>query len=469
MTRSRPTLRRRFVAALTPIALALGAVPLLAPTCGGTGGVQTFARNSLIIPMDDCYQNQSDTASYDPFLCPRAAADPGNVIRAYGLVYQLVRNNIAVYWIIAPNKAALTSADLTIQYGNGVPAFLYDWSTGNPSATAPTASHSITYIGGPFVVDGSDFARASQVLQNYRSLYGAVNVHVSNVAFQANVAKTMAGGWSAGGSVPPKLALLDIGSSGAGTKNSEVVIQGYLTQAGLDFPGAAGTATGTHGQIYDRLLMEDFWPAAGGSVTSANLFKNGYQILWVPHWAAPSSCSDCTGSSCSCNNKYTAAQIDTALRTMGAFSAAGKDVFAECAGLGSFEGVFANAPTNTTGYSSTYRSGASDGSTHFQTQSPTGMWINEAVSPAYFWPGNFSSPLLQIGDFPFKPASGAVQNYRAAAYKGEAVRLVSDASGSSPTSYDVFTLVPPSASHGTIVYLGGHSYSGTDGSFQIAG
>ena len=31
-------------------------------------------------------------------------------------------------------------------------------------------------------------------------------------AFQANVAKTMAGGWSAGGAVPPKLALLDIGS-----------------------------------------------------------------------------------------------------------------------------------------------------------------------------------------------------------------------------------------------------------------
>ena len=471
MSRSRPNPRRRFVAALTPVVLALGALPLLAPTCGGSGGVQTFARNSLIIPMDLCYQSQSDGTTYTPFSCPQAA-DPGNVIRAYGLVYQLVRNNIAVYWIINPAKAALTDPDLTVQYSGGIPVFLYDWSTGGTGAAPTTAANSITYIGGPFVVDGSDYARASAVLQNYKNLYGTapnqVNVHVSNVAFSANVAKTMAGGWSAGGAVPPKLALLDIGSSGAGTKNSEVVIQGYLAQAGLDFPGAAGWAAGPHGQIYDRLLMEDFWPDASGLPASSNLFKNGYQILWVPHWVAPNSCSDCTGTSCTCANKYTVAQVDTALKTMGAFSAAGKDVFAECAGLGSFEGVYSSAPPSTTTYSSNYRSGATDGSTHFQTQPPSGFWINKSVTNAYFWPGNFASPLLQLGDFPFKPLSGAIQNYQASLYKTETSRLVSDGTPT-PSAYDVFTLVPASPSHGTVVYLGGHSYSGTDGPFQIAG
>ena len=467
MSGSQPTRRRRLVAGLMPFALALGALPLLAPTCGGSGGLQTFARSSLIIPMDLCYQNQTDAQTGAPFSCPQAV-DPGNVIRAYGLVYQLVRNNIAVYWVINPAKTALTGTDLTIQYTGGFPVLLYDWNTGGTGA-APTSANAVTYIGGPFVVDGSDYARASAVLQNYKALYGAVNVHVSNVAFQGNVAKTMAGGWSAGGTVPPKLALLDIGSSGAGTKNSEVVIQGYLTQAGLDFAGAAGTATGTHGQIYDRLLMEDFWPDASGTVTSSNLFKNGYQILWVPHWAAPSSCSDCTGTSCSCTNKYTVAQVDTALKTMGAFSAAGKDVFAECAGLGSFEGVFSSAPPSTTGYSTTYKSGATDNSTHFQTQTAPGFWINASVANAYFWPGNFSSPLLQLGDFPFKPLSGAIQNYQASAYKAETTRLVSNGTSTTPTAYDVFTLVSPSAAHGTIVYLGGHSYSGTDGPFQIAG
>ena len=460
MLRTRPIRRRRLIVGLTPIVLALGALPLLAPTCGGSGSVQTFARSSLIIPMDMCYQNQTDAVSTTPFACPQAA-DPGNVIRAYGLVYQLVRNNIAVYWVINPAKTALTDPDLTIQYSAGFPVFRYNWSTGG-TGTPPTSANSITYRGGPFVVDGSDFARASAVLQNYSSLYGAVKVHVSNVAFTANVAKTMAGGWSAGGTVPPKLALLDIGSSGAGSKNSEYVIQGYLTQAGLDFAGASGTATGPHGQIFDKLLMGDFLPDASGLVTSTNLFKNGYQILWVPHWAAPSSCSDCApGPSCTCNNKYTAAQVDTALKTIGAFSAAGHDVFAECAGLGSFEGVVGN---------NTYQTGASDGSTHFQTTAAAGAAgvsnINSG-SGVYFWPGNFSSPFMQLGDFVFSSQSGAIADYTSSLYRAQTVRLISHTS--SPSSYDVFTLVPRGATAGSIVYLGGHSYSGNDGTFQIGG
>ncbi len=476
-----PRLRRQpLLPRLAAFAIALGALPLVASTCGGGSGPQTFARSSLIIPMDRCYQNQTDgpTGSDAPFQCPQAA-DPGNVIRAYGLVYQLVRNNIAVYWIINPQKAALTDADVTISYSSGLPVFRYDWNTGGTGAS-PVTSHDITYRGGPFIVDGSDFARASQVLQNYRTLYGAVKVHVSNVAFTANVAKTMAGGWSAGGTVPPKLALLDIGSSGAGSKNSEYVIQGYLTQAGLDFAGAGGcvtpvnsatgqvrpecgSATPTHGQIYDRLYIEDFWPDGTGTPASTNLFKQGYQILWVPHWAAPSSCSDCpAGQTCSCSNKYTAAQIDTALKTIGAFSAAGKDVFAECAGLGSFEGVNAN---------NVYRTGASDGSTHFQTAPATaataGLSAINSGSGAFFWPGNFSSPFLQIGDFRFVPASGAIADYTSTTYRPDTVRLVSHAN--SATSYDVFSLLNRTASHGTIAYLGGHSYSGNDGTFHIAG
>ncbi|HET8538876.1 MAG TPA: hypothetical protein VFL83_03275 [Anaeromyxobacter sp.] len=479
MPGSRPQQRRSTLARLVPGLLALAAVPLVASTCGGTSGPQTFARSSLVIPMDLCYQHQTDqvSGSYQPSSCPQAA-DPGSVIRAYGLVYQLVRNNIAVYWIINPQKTSLTDVDLTISYSNGLPVFRYDWNTGGTGA-APVNAQSISYRGGPFVVDGSDYARATAVLQSYRSLYGAVKVHVANVAFTANVAKTMAGGWSAGGSVPPKLALLDIGSSGAGSKNSEFVIQGYLAQAGLDFGGAGGCVTPvnsvtgqlrpecgtrvpTHGQIYDRLYMEDFQPDATGAVTSTNLFRYGYQILWVPHWAAPSSCSDCpAGQSCSCRSPYTQAQIDRALRTIGAFSAAGKDVFAECAGLGSFEGVAG---------STTYRTGASDGSTHFQTTAAAaaaGLSGINSGSGAYFWPGNFSSPFLQLGDFPFAPAGGAIASYASSAYRGDTVRLVSHSS--SATSYDVFTLRRRSASSGTIAYLGGHSYSGNDGQFQIAG
>ena len=110
MSHGHPTRRRR-IAGFAPLLLALGALPLLAPTCGpGTEGLKTFARGSLIIPMDRCYQLQVDSVSgsAQPAACPQAA-DPGNVIRAYGLVYQLVRNNIAVHWIIDPQKSAMAA------------------------------------------------------------------------------------------------------------------------------------------------------------------------------------------------------------------------------------------------------------------------------------------------------------------------------------------------------------------------
>src|SRR5512137_2805841 len=322
--------------ALIAVTLAL---PLLAPSCSDfQPGVKSFAKGSLIIPMDVCYQYQTDQVrtSYTPSAsCPGAQVDRGDVIKAYGLVYQLIRNGVAVYWIINPDKgsvtpaqAALTTPDLSLQYNAGFPVLKYDWSGAAPSVAPNTSNHTVKYLGGPFVIDGSDAVRAGQILQKYKATFRptattGVNVHVSNIAFSASVAKMLAGGWSAGGANPPKLALLNIGSSGAGSKNSEVVIRGYLQKAGLDIPepdpitglplAAGGSATGPHGTIYDRLVMEDFIPAAGGNVLTTNLFKNGYQILWVPHWAAPSSCSDCPpGTTCPCQNKYPAATIQQA-------------------------------------------------------------------------------------------------------------------------------------------------------------
>ena len=246
MTGSPAQRRRGLAARLTAWLVVLGALPLMAPTCGTSGeGFKIFSRRSLIIPMDVCYQYQTDgvRTSYAPAAgagCPNP--DPGDVIKAYGLVYQLIRNGIAVYWVIDNAKTAVTGIDLTVEYAGGFPVLLFDWATGVEGAPPATPTgHAIDYRGGPFVVDGSDYARAAAILQSFRTTFGNVNVHVSNVAFRGYAKRTMAGGWSAGGAVPPKLALLDIGSSGAGSKNSEVVIQGYLTRAGLDTPGAAGT------------------------------------------------------------------------------------------------------------------------------------------------------------------------------------------------------------------------------------
>jgi hypothetical protein len=466
----------------------------MAPTCGSSGeGVKVFSRRSLIIPMDVCYQYTTDASgqTYTPAggttECP--ATDAGDVVKAYGLVYQLVRNGIAVYWVIDNTKTAVTGVDLTVQYDGGIPVHLFDWTTGLEGA-APTignGGHVINYRGGPFVVDGSDFDRAATVLQAYRTTFGAVNVHVSNVAFRGYSKRTMAGGWSAGGAVPPKLALLDIGSDGSGAKNSEVVIRGYLTRAGLDTTGAMGYADpsqGPHGEIFDRLFLPDF---LGTNWRSSRLATNGYQILWVPHWDAPSSCSDCPPStSCTCATKYPSAQIAQTLKNIGSFvtdtasNRAPGDVFAECAGLGSFEGVFSSRDPNSSTYSGTFvlSSEAATGgepSTHFETESVgtyvTGLWINKGVNSALYDPGArgqtvFASPLMQIGDFRFVPYTGAIQNFKPSRYKSNVIRLIAE--GSNP-NYDVFTYVPGDATHGTIVYLGGHSYTATDGTFQIAG
>ena len=263
------------------------------------------------------------------------------MVKAYGLVYQLIRNGISVYWVIqdSPAKANLDDYDLTIQYGGGAPVQFYNWNSGGTLPTPlPTTASTVNYMGGVFVVDGSDFAAANLVLQDGvkidKATFSPVNIHVSNVAFQGYVKRTMAGGWDAGGTKIPKLALVDIASSGAGTKNSYVVIAGYLQKAGLTnniatpWPLGGTTAAGNHGQIYDRLTMDDFQPSTpGGLWTTSTFYKNsiwgrraldplatdGYSALWVPHWVAPNSCKTCTrsgapiscsdcGTSCTCTS-----------------------------------------------------------------------------------------------------------------------------------------------------------------------
>ena len=484
MTTPRPS--HRWLAGLAPLAVAALALPLMAPTCGsGTTGTKTFARGSLVIPMDRCFQYSTDdntvTSSTPLTRCPAGAndlagsRDPGDVVKAYGLVYELVRNNIPVYWVINPAKTApddTLNPDITLSYSGGPPAYLYDWNTGGTGAPPVQSSGTIGYIGGPFVVDGSDAARASTIMQAYKAgstAFASVNVHVSNVAFQATVAKTMAGGWSAGGTTPPKLALLDIGSgqlnstqtSVSGAKNSEPVIEGYLIRAGIGGGTAAGTSAGPHGEIYDKLGEADFLPPATSTdPTLSPLFVKGYQILWVPHWLAEGSCANV--SNCFAT-RYPVAQIRQVVKTIGSFVTTGHDLFAECAGIGSFEGVLSPA----------YQYPPATTTPQFQATNTVGINpANPAWTPSFPAPpsggNNFASPLMQIGDFGFKGYTGVIQGYQpAASYRTDVVRLIAD---SALPAWDYFTFQPGvKAGKGTVVYLAGHSYSGTEGSFQIAG
>jgi hypothetical protein len=428
---------------------------LLAPTCSGNGsGLKAFAKSSIIIPMDACYQGDGTA----PTACP-GAADPGAVIKAYGLAFQLIRNGITVYWVIDPAKASLTGVDMTVQYNGGSPVLKYIWANGTATSPPPNnASHSVSYRGGPFIVDGSDFAAVNTLLQgSLKATFASVNLHVANIAFTANVARSMNGGFSAGGTVPPPIALLNI-QGGDGTY-SEAVIQGYLTNAGLDFPGAGGTtAAGAHGAIYDRLGVPDFQP----SYATSPLGTNGYRVLWLPHWEGPNSCS-CASPPCAPCTAISQATLNQILGTIQGFNAAGHDMMSECASIGTLEGDY-----GTSGGTVVAAWGAGSAGTRFQTTGtgvfPVGGGVYSranlpAPQPTVVY-SNFPSPFMQLGDFPFTPLTGAIDRYwpasgnGAGVYRAGVVKLIDTS-----VSEQYFTLLPGAPPLGTVVYLAGHSYT----------
>jgi hypothetical protein len=445
------------------LALVVAALPLLATTCGTQStGTRAFSKNSLIIPMDACYQGDGITA---PTACP-GSADRGDVLRAYGLVYRLLQANIPVYWVIQNGKTSHADVDLSVAWSAGAPVGKYDWSNGTFATPPPNnTTHQASYRGGPFVVDGAWLAQAHAVLQSagIQGTFGAspaVNVHVSNVAFSAHVARAMNGGWSAGGNTPPPIALLNI--TGADGLNSVAVLQGYLDAAGLGtIPGAGGTASGPHGSIYDRLDVGDFLP----DLASSRLGTNGYRVLWAPHWVG--TCPTTAPYNCLATS-YTPAQLHQVRETIRTYVSSGKDFFAQCSAITTLESGIEFCPTvindDTTSTSQLMTTKGMDYNLSGFTNSSCNRTYADFVPLTYT---AFSSPFMQLAEFPFKGVSGAVANYRpgynslGSAWKSGVTHLV--ASSTYPL-WDMFTLKGASSGSGNTLYLAGHDYKG-----QVAG
>jgi hypothetical protein len=425
------------------LTVALLALPLMGPTCSGNGALHAFSPGSLIIPMDACSQTDATTAR--PGYCV-GTAQPGDdgVLKAYGLVYFLIKHGVAVYWVIDPAKTDVTAVDMSLVDSSETVTH-YNWTTFASDSFLGGATR-IDYRGGPFVVDGVDAARVKGLLQSdpdfaqFRSA-GTVDLHDVKSAFQAPVSKTLAG-------LPPTLALLNI--KGGDGVYALGVLQSYLTAAGLNFAGAGGNPQGPHGAIYDSLAFEDFMtlPDAGNP-----LVANGYRLLWVPHWTGPNSKLLDGG-----NVPGNSPDLQTLLVNVGNFVDRGNDLFVECAGIGTLEGAFNYASTTVNG---TYGAG-NPASRSLESSGP--IAINTPGSPV---PGPYTfnspaSPFSQIAEFPLRATGGAINDFTARSpYVANADRLVVE-----PDGGDLFTEVPrrgqvPTA--GTVVYLGGHSYSATAG------
>jgi hypothetical protein len=151
----------------------------------GTGRADTFAAGSYIIPMDTTYQDRG-------------------MLRAYGLVYDLVRRGIPVRWVVNPAKA---------YQGTDFTASAVDLRT-----NAQIANYG--YRGGPFVIDSANAAAALPYIQAWATpspTAPSVNVHSATAPFSGTVAKVLV--------VAPRIALHADGN--------QVIAITYLNAAGI--------------------------------------------------------------------------------------------------------------------------------------------------------------------------------------------------------------------------------------------
>ncbi|PKN21364.1 MAG: hypothetical protein CVU65_17010, partial [Deltaproteobacteria bacterium HGW-Deltaproteobacteria-22] len=165
---------------------------LLMPPVAAHAATTTFPADSYIIPMDTTYQDSG-------------------MLKAFGLVYQLLLHQIRVYWIILPGKVH-GQADFTA-------------SAVDVPSNAVITNHG--YRGGPFVIHADDAAAALPIITAWKSTR-ITTVHRATAPFVGDVSKTMV--------VAPRLAIFADGN--------EDIAFGYLNAAGIpDSTGAVWTST----------------------------------------------------------------------------------------------------------------------------------------------------------------------------------------------------------------------------------
>lgn len=142
----------------------------------------TFDVGTLIVPMDTTYQDSG-------------------MLKAYGLVYELLRNGVPVRWVILPGKT-VGQADFTA-------------SAMNVKTSAAITNYA--YRGGPFVIDSADAAAALPIVNAWIATNTAVAVHRATAPFTATVARHLV--------VAPRVAMFADGNQG--------IARGYLMAAGI--------------------------------------------------------------------------------------------------------------------------------------------------------------------------------------------------------------------------------------------
>ncbi len=168
-----------------------------------------FEADSIIIPMDTTYQDQG-------------------MLKAFGLLFQLLKVNIPVHWVIKAGKLE-GQADFT--------ATSQDMITSDP-----VSGHG--YRGGPFVIAADQAALASPVITAWQTLHPETAVHLATAPFDGRTGRLL--------TAAPTIAIIADGH--------EDIAFSYLNAAGVpdssDQPWPGGKL-GDYSSYPDILTIEE--------------------------------------------------------------------------------------------------------------------------------------------------------------------------------------------------------------------
>ncbi|MCU0661522.1 MAG: MopE-related protein [Myxococcota bacterium] len=190
------------------------------------GSVDTvFSVGSLIIPMDLDYQDQG-------------------MLKAYGLVYQLLLAHVNVYWLIKTPKEA-SGVDFVA-------------SAENVATQAVIPDHG--YRGGPFAIAAADTLRALDVIESWWQAKHVTTVHIATAQFTGPVARILR--------KVPRIGIMANGKT-------EIISFNYMRAAGIP----------------DSRIQQ--WPAA---VDKTAVYEGYPDILSVAEVRGPTETNDRDGA-----------------------------------------------------------------------------------------------------------------------------------------------------------------------------
>lgn len=205
---------------------------LIAVSMSAPAQAATFAKGSLIIPMDTKYQDLG-------------------MLKAYGLLYKLLLAEVPINWVIKAKKKA-GEADFT--------ASATDFASG-----AAISGHG--YRGGPFVIEATYASKAKPLITAWQKS-NTTTVHVASASFDGRTSRLL--------NVAPTIAVI-------ADKNEDIAFK-YLNAAGI--PDSAGKAWAKGGA--DVL---DITAISGPTTTKHNdgaLFRKSgqpaYCQIMTMHW-----------------------------------------------------------------------------------------------------------------------------------------------------------------------------------------